>query len=437
MTKMELNPDYLKSLVKEDRVHKDVYESTDIFQLEMEHLFGKAWIYVGHESEIPNKGDFVTNAIGGQPIIISRHKDGTVHAMHNRCGHRAATVCNEERGNTGNSFRCGYHGWTFKTNGELLAAPLKNGYPECYDIKDRQFGLMPIRIEKYRGFLFANLGASMDGEFDIESHLGQMKTCIDTLCDRAPDGEIVLSGGVQKYIFNGNWKAQLENLNDLYHPPYSHESTVRPDGRQFARRVGDSQGPRIMDSDDKSSSWDRVNIWAFDGGHSYCGPLPDDKDKQREGPVFERYKAALLEKHSPERVAEILAEPFHNAIIYPNLCIQLLSNHIRVVRPIAVDRTEVRVYPVRLKGAPDEMYHQVIRYLNFTHSPASLIQTDDLEMFRRIQVGVKSKGTEWVVLGRGFGQDVSDKGGLKGFGTSEVAMRNQYRAWLNYMCSEV
>jgi benzoate/toluate 1,2-dioxygenase subunit alpha len=429
-TTEELSPE---TLVRDDRVHLSVYDDPAIFQLEMQKIFGQTWVYVGHESEVPNRGDFVTNQIGLQPIIVSRHRDGTVHVLHNRCGHRAAIVCNEEKGNTGSSFRCGYHGWTFRTNGELLAAPLKNGYPECYDLRSKEFGLMPIRVESYRGFLFANLSATMDETFDLAEHLGPMAQCIDAICDRAPEGEIDLSGGVQKYMLYGNWKTQLENLNDLYHPPYSHESTVTNDGRQFTRRTGDAQGPKILDSDDRVSIWDRIGIWAFDHGYSYCGPMPSESNERRGGPVFERYKASLLAKHSPERVEEILAEKFHNALFYPNLCIQLLSSHIRVLRPVAVDRTEIRVYPVRLKGAPDDMYREVIRYLNITHSPASLIQTDDLEMFRRIQVGARSHGAEWVIFGRGFGQDVPGQEGLRGFGTSEVSMRNQYRAWLQLM----
>ena len=93
------------------------------------------------------------------------------------------------------------------------------------------------------------------------------------------------------------------------------------------------------------------------------------------------------------------------------------------------------MYPVRLKGAPEEMYHDIVRNLNITHSPASLIQTDDLEMFRRIQEGVHSRGAEWIVLGRGFGQEAPDRGGFRGSGTSEISMRNQYRAWLRYMCA--
>ncbi len=427
----------LKRLVDEDRVHTSVYFDPEIFQLEMKHIFESTWVYVGHESEVPERGDYVTTFVGTQPVIVSRHRDGKVYVLNNRCGHRGAIVVNDEKGNTGSSFRCGYHGWTFRTNGELLAAPLKNGYPDSYDLRDKEFGLVPVAVESYRGFLFANLSAPLGQPFDLARHLGPMKTCIDALCDRAPTGSISLRGGVQKYLLMANWKTQLENLNDLYHPPYSHESTVGEGGRQFARRTGDSTGPQILESEEKHTSiWDRIGIWAFDGGHSFCGPLTVSDNKSRSSPVFERYKAALLEKHPPARVDEILEEKFHNAIFYPNLCIQLLSNHIRVIRPIAVDKTEIRVYPVRLEGAPEEMYHDVIRYLNITHSPASMIQTDDLEMFRRIQTGVHARGAEWVVFGRGFGQDVPEAGGLRGFGTSEVSMRNQYRAWTDYMCVE-
>jgi len=421
-------------LIKEDRVNRLVYVSDDIFQQEMDRIFENTWLYVGHESEIPKPGDYVTTAIGMQPVIVTRHVDGSVNVLHNRCGHRGAIVCNDERGNTGRSFRCGYHGWTFKTNGELLGAPLKNGYPECYNLKERSFGLVPVHVQTYRGFIFAH-ASSAEGRPDIDlmDHLGEMRSCIDLLCDRAPEGEIDLSGGVQKYYLLGNWKAQIENLNDLYHPPYSHESTTNKDGRQFVRRAGDQQGPLILDGDSPKSFWDSIRIYAFPRGHSYCGPLNLENSTKHDDDVSQRYRASLRARHSAARVDEILTERFHNAIFYPNLNIQLLSSHIRVIRPISVDKTEIRVYPVRLKGAPDEMYEAVVKYLNVTHSPASMIQTDDLEMFRRIQVGLRSKGTEWVVLGRGFGQEETEQTGLSSTGTSELPMRNQYRAWLDYM----
>lgn len=103
--------------------------------------------------------------------------------------------------------------------------------------------------------------------------------------------------------------------------------------------------------------------------------------------------------------------------------------------PISVDKTEVNVYPILLKGAPREYNQQVIRYLNITHAAASLIQTDDLEAFRRVSAGLRTQGADWVMLSRYFGRDraTEDGRGEQGMGTSELEMRNQYKAWLAYM----
>ncbi len=160
-------------------------------------------------------------------------------------------------------------------------------------------------------------------------------------------------------------------------------------------------------------------------------------DKPKSGALFERYRAALLKRHSPERVAQILAnEWFHNAVFYPNMFIQLRALFVRVVRPIAVDHTEVLVYPIRLKGAPDEMFHSQIRFLNLTHSAGSLIQTDDMEMFRRVQAGLSTSGADWVVLGRGLSAERPEADGHRAPGTSELSMRAQYVAWKHYMAAQ-
>lgn len=421
------------ALVRDDRVHRRVFEDPAVFDLEMERIFGRAWIYVGHESQIPHPGDFMTGYIGKNPIIFCRHTDDKPYVLHNRCGHRGALVCNLDRGNTGKRFRCPYHGWTFHTDGSLHAIPARAGYAPEFDLDGPEFGMVRVpRIATYRGFVFASL-APKGPAFELPA---VMRKCIDTIIERAPDGEIELAGGVHRYEFRGNWKAQVENILDHYHPAFSHESTIVQDGRQFARREGEEAGTSIMDDRGGISAWDQAEIITFDMGHGLQGPMPG-ADKPKHGPLFERYKAALLARHSPEEVARILGnEWFHNAVFYPNMFMQLRALFVRVVRPIAVDRTEVCVYPIRLKGAPEEMFQRQIRFLNLTHSAGSLIQTDDLEMFRRVQAGLASTGAEWVVLGRGYGAEVPYAGGLRAPGTSELSMRAQYAAWKRYMATE-
>ena len=184
-----------------------------------------------------------------------------------------------------------------------------------------------------------------------------------------------------------------------------------------------------MESKEQGSKFDSVAAVGLDWGSSYCGPLPFNHES-RGGPLFEAHCAALRERHSPERVDEIMTDFFHNVIVYPSVVMQLASSHVRTIRPIAPDHTEIRVYPIRLKGAPDEINRQLIRYLNVTHSAGSLIQSDDVEMFRRVQGGLASEAQPWVWFNRHMADDASKRGG----GTSEVVMRNQYSSgYLRYM----
>lgn len=420
----------LAALVQPDRVHRRVYEDSTIFALELERIFGRAWVYVGHESEVAAPGAYVTRWIGAQPVLLCRHDDGSLHVLYNRCGHRGALVCNEARGNTGKRFRCPYHGWSFETDGRLHAVPLRQGYSDAYDLEAREFGMMPVaRMASYRGFVFASL-AARGPAFALPR---AMSACIDAILDRAPDGEIEVTGGVHRYRFAGNWKAQLENALDHYHPPYGHASTMRRDGRQFSRRVGEQQGSPLADPGGGASVWDQPGMWAYPGGHGYEGPMPG-AESAKSGVLFERYRVALHARHGAAQAERILSdEPFHNAVFYPNMNVQLRALYIRLVRPLAPDRTDVDVFPIRLKGAPEEMFQNQIRFLNLTHSAGSLIQTDDMEMFRRVQVGLAAERPEWVVLGRGFGRETTDGEGLKGTGTSELAMRSQFQAWRRYM----
>jgi benzoate/toluate 1,2-dioxygenase subunit alpha len=143
----------------------------------------------------------------------------------------------------------------------------------------------------------------------------------------------------------------------------------------------------------------------------------------------------LIEKVGAERAAHILTPRLHNSLIYPNVSIMGLNIHVRVIKPIAVDRTEVTVYPVRLLGAPDAMNFGNMRLLNVTHSAASFVQTDDVESFVRTQKGLRSLATDWVDISRGLGTEVPDRtyNATRGASVEEHAMRAQYQAWLGYM----
>jgi phenylpropionate dioxygenase-like ring-hydroxylating dioxygenase large terminal subunit len=421
----------ISKLIEPGRVHRRVYTDPDLFELEMARIFGRAWLFVGHVSQVPNPGDYITAELGRAPVIMARHRDGSVQVLLNRCSHRGAKVVNERQGHAPR-LTCCYHGWSFDTDGRLLTVPVPEGCGEGFD-KDALGLACAPRVGEYRGFIFASLA---DEGQSFEDHIGPVKDNIDDLVDRAPDSALALDAGMHRYAFNGNWKLQVENVLDSYHVPFGHASTVNKDGVQFARREGDRKGATVVEADKKqtAASWKDRKSFIAGNGHGWTSNTALDEGK-RSSPVFDDYKKALAAKVGAARADEILAPRLHNSLIYPNMSIMGLNIHVRVIKPIAVDRTEVNIYPIRLIGAPDAMNAANIRLLNVTHSAASFVQTDDLESFARAQKGLRSTMTDWVDISRGLGAEEPDRerNATRGLATHEMVVRAQYKAWLGYM----
>jgi benzoate/toluate 1,2-dioxygenase subunit alpha len=425
--------DEIGRLVEPGRVHRRVYTDADVFELEMERIFGRAWLFVGHTSQVPNPGDYITTELGRQPVIMTRHHDGSVRVLLNRCTHRGAKVANERCGHA-TRLVCLYHGWTFDTDGTLVGVPVPEG---CGDhFRKEEFGLARApRVGEYRGFVFASLAA--DGP-SLDDHLGPMKGNIDDLVDRAPDGALAFDAGMHRYVYDGNWKLQIENVLDSYHVPFGHASTVNKDGVQFARREGDQAGAKVIESDKKSAStaasWKDRKSYIVGNGHGWTSNTSLDEGK-RSSPTFDAYKRTLADKVGAARAEQILKPRLHNSLIYPNMSIMGLNIHVRVIKPIAVDRTEVNIFPVRLVGAPAAMNTANIRLLNVTHSAASFVQTDDLEAFARAQKGLRSTASPWVDISRGLGDEEPDRelNATRELATHEMVVRAQYKAWAGYM----
>ncbi len=427
----------LKDLIRPDRVHRSVYIDRDVFELEIERLFGQAWLFVGHESQVAKPGDFYCTRLGRQPVIMVRGADGAVRVLHNRCAHRGLMVCAEESGSA-KHFRCAYHGWTYATDGRLISVPLKEGYAGGFEKEMPELGLRPVpRVEAYRGFVFAGLSASGPALLDW---LGPVKTSFDDMVDRAPDGEIEVAGGIFKHFYDGNWKLYIENVNDLLHPRYVHESSIESAARQDVNAPHDNAGDiarrQMIQNGVLAQIWDKVNVWTFPNGHSFMGDYHDDKRLlgDNKDPVFAEYRAALEARHGAERTRQILSVSRFNTIVYPNLTFMSQFRQLRVIHPIAPGRTEVHIFSFRLKGAPERMFRDTVHFANAINSPASAILTDDLEVYRRAQSGLLNQGPEWLHIGRGAGRDRRDDVGERGdHGTSEIHIRNQFKAWLALM----
>ena len=423
--------DRIADLVEPGRVHRRVYSDPDVFELEMERIFGRAWLFVGHTSQIPNPGDYFTTELGRQPVVMTRHHDGSVHVLFNRCTHRGAKVVNERCGHAAR-LTCLYHGWSYDTDGTLLAVPMPEGCAETF--RREEFGLARVpRAAEYRGFVFASLALTGSS---FEDHIGPVKSNIDDLVDRAPDGVLAFDLGAHRYTFRGNWKLQVENVLDSYHVPFGHASTVNKDGVQFARREGDKAGAKVVEADKNrtAQSWKGRRSYIVGNGHGWTSNTALDEGG-RSSPAFDEYRRALAEKLGAERAGEVLTPRLHNTLIYPNMSIMGLNIHVRVIKPVAVDRTEITVYPVRLVGAPQAMNFANLRLLNVTHSAASFVQTDDVEAFTRVQKGLQSRASDWVDISRGLGAEEPDRelNATRASAMHEMVVRAQYKAWVGYM----
>ena len=426
------------ALVGESRVHRAVYVDPAIFDLEMEHIFGRAWLYVAHESQIAKPGSYVTAQMGRQPVIIARHKDGTIHALFNRCTHRGAKLCMDHSG-TVKRFVCCYHGWAFDTDGRLAEVPLPDGYPGGHGLGDPSLDLARVpRVESYRGFIFASLAAEGPSLTDF---LGFMATSLDDMVDRAPGGLIEVAGGVSRHAYNGNWKLVIENHNDTLHPRFVHASSVAAARDQDDAVHSDGSGAiqlrQMRQNGAPAQVWENLGIWTAEHGHAFMGDYHSDKTllSQAEDPVQTAYRQALEASTGAERAREIMSVSRFNTVLYPNLSFMSRFRQLRVVQPMSVGRTVVVTYTFRMPGAPAEMFEDSIAFANVVNGCGSLVLTDDLETYERVQDGLLSQGGDWVDFSRGLGRDERDEHGtLRGStGTSEIHLRNQFAAWAAYM----
>jgi phenylpropionate dioxygenase-like ring-hydroxylating dioxygenase large terminal subunit len=423
----------ITALVEDDRVHRDLYLSPELFALEQQHFFANTWTYLGHASQVPAAGDYLAVEIAGRPLLMVRQGDGGIRVLYNRCAHKGTQLVSDTCGNTGKFFRCPYHAWTYKLDGAPLAIPLKSGY-EGTRLKDCESGQGMTALKHvavYRDFVFVKIG---DAGPDFESYFGEALRSIDNLVDRSPLGRLRVEGGVLRNIIHCNWKMYLENINDTVHPMSTHESATSAANVLWQGQPADAAKPMAMEQILPFGSgydfFDRMGARVYPNGHSVLGvnfsihsgyaQLPD-------------YEAAMREAHGEERAAEILQRSPQNALCFPSLSVKGSPQAIRVIRPLAVDRTLIEAWSFRAEGAPDILFERSMTYNRLVFSPMSVVAHDDVHLFESMQQGLRAEGNEWISLHRDFDARELELGTQTVNGTNELLMRNQFRAWAKFM----
>jgi len=342
----------VRALVRDTEVHKHLYADPEVFELEMKHLFANTWVYVGHASQVPNKGDYATTTVGAEPVVMVRHTDDSIRVLYNRCPHKGVKVAGEGCGNTGKFFRCPYHAWTFKTDGALLSIPLKKGYDHTgFESCEASQGMAAVgAVQVYRDFVFCRLNA--EGE-SFEDFFGDSLSTLDNMVDRSPEGKLEVAGGVLRYMHHCNWKMLVDNQTDTCHPMVAHESSAGTAVKVWNTAPEGTPKPMAVQLFAPFISpyefFEKMGIRVWRNGHGHTGVADSIHAAYSPAPG---YWEQMVAAYGEDRAKAILGEVRHNTVYWPNIMVKGPIQTLRIFKPVAVDKTLVESWTFRLVGAP-------------------------------------------------------------------------------------
>lgn len=404
---------------EEGAVPAFLFSDPDIYRLEMERIFARCWLFVAHESEVPAPGDYVTRAMGEDPVIVARGEDGAIRVMLNVCRHRGMRICRADLGNSSH-FRCPYHGFTYKNTGELIGVPFEKELYSGALVKDRM-GLLQARVETHAGLIFATFGERAG---TLADYLGPMAWYLDLLAGRA---EMEVVGPPHRHELRANWKLPAENFaSDAYHTMHTHASIAE---------IGLTP----------SATWAKDGYHVAAGnGHGVMIGAPTRRFIFSEAlrPVFRRRLA-------PEQYALLERMAHMPGTVFPNLSFLVSAvtlkdrfvSHTELLQwqPKGPDRIDVHTWLLMEKDAPPEERERSRQAFIVTFGPSGMLAQDDSENFTGITQNSRGPVARRLALnyemGLGAGAPVAGVGPgqvLEGK-YNEANARGFYRRWLELM----
>lgn len=371
--------------IERGRISREIFVSEEIFKLELENLFARCWLFVGHESQISKPGDFFVSRMGNDSVLMTRDAAGRVNVLLNSCRHRGMKVCRYDEGNT-MKFYCPYHGWTYSIDGELVSYPgelygvphFRTAYGGKLD--KREWGLIPCpQVKSYKGMVFATWDPDAPS---FEDYMGDFHFWIDNLADAldgTPGGAEVFRG-VHKWRVKSNWKFAAENfLGDMYHAGPSHVSVeavgIGPGGRD-ANRHGYTQEPKMA----PETSFTLL-------GHGSCSsinneqPYPFEAFGDGNPELRDYYKAAWEGALSQSTTARRPLGARDTGTLFPNMSFHsmALPRTILVAHPVSATETELWRWYIIDKDAPAAVREWARHYAMRFSGPGGLTEQDDME----------------------------------------------------------
>ena len=380
------------------KVNRRNFVDPEIFEAEKEQIFNRCWIYLGHASEIPKPGDFITRKVAGRGIIFSRDSQGAVRALMNTCPHRGAQVCRESKGNS-KSFQCFYHGWVFGQDGALRSQPGEASYPVDFKSRDTSRMSAPPRFDGYRDFYFVCFDPDAQS---LADYLAGAKEYLDVICDQSDAGMTVVTG-TQEYSIRANWKLLTENSIDGYHAATTHAS-------YFDYLMNTTGGFVVGDPGNVGS----VGLDLGNGHAVLEYPAPWGRPVARWIPAWgeqgkievDKKRAELTEKYGEERARRI-AQLNRNLFIFPNLVVNdIMAVTIRTYYPEAPDYMVITAWALAPKD--ESAWARKYRLSNFLEflGPGGFATPDDAEALEHCQRGFRNaRELQWNDISKGMNKE--------------------------------
>ena len=412
-------PDPLIVDAREDglfRVNRETMTSERVRELEMERVFERSWLYVGHESELAEPGDYRRRTIAGRSIMFVRGSDEGIRAFHNTCPHRGAIVCRHDEG-TAKTFQCFYHAWTFDNRGRLVGVPGKDAY-EGGRFDQAERSLKPVaRLEDYRGFWFLSFWSEIEPLYD---YLAGAREFLDVLIDQSPSGRLRVADGSHRYSMRANWKLLCENSIDGYHGLPTHQTYF-----EYVAKAGGlgSESKKLHGRGYALGNGHGVVEYWSPWGRPVARWVPQMGEQARI--EIEAIRADLERRHGPART-ERIAEWNRNLLIYPNTVINdIMAVTVRTFYPVRANFMEVNAWalaPAEEVGA--RLRTRLHNFLEFL-GPGGFATPDDVEALESCQIGFESGGEQFNDVSRGMlrGAQVDD----------ELQIRAFWRQWAAQM----
>ncbi len=426
-------------------VDRRIFSDPEIYRSELERVFGRCWLFLAHESQIPRPGDYVTNSMAEDSVIVCRDTHGKVRAFLNTCRHRGNRICLYQQGRAA-SFTCSYHGWTYNTEGKLVGVPfLDDAY---YGELDReQLGLVEVpRVEIYGEWIF---GCWDPKAIPLREYLGDLCWYLDNVYLAADMGGLEVLPGVQRYLDPGNWKISADNFaGDNYHVPSTHGSVFRLGMRDARPRAAQSEA-----TPERNGPFGVLIEPGHGIGGIITGPEPYERDLAQAEPlgpevvdwVKERYR------HLLERLKDTPAKPYGitHANIFPNFSFNGASGAFQtrgfyLWHPRGPNEMEIWHYALVERAAP-RVVKEMLAHSSGSQSATGFFGQDDNENFERVNENTRTPIARRYPFnyamrlgydGKWPGREqwnIEGMPGLVGPNVSEHAQRRFYAYWAELM----